>query len=694
MLELLSPAGSMESVTAAVQNGADCVYFGYGNYNARRNAKNFSEEEAAAAVSYCHLRGCKVNLTLNTLLTDRELAGAAQLATHASKIGIDAVIVQDLGVMRMLRQVVPDLPIHGSTQMTVHSLDGVKLCADLGISRVVLSRELSRDQIAYICQHSPIEIEVFAHGALCMCYSGQCFFSSVIGGRSGNRGLCAQPCRLKYGWTGKANEYPLSLKDMSLAGHLKELQDMGVACLKLEGRMKRPEYVAIVTGIYARALRDGREPTREELQQLEQVFSRQGFTDGYYLDQKGPRMFGIREEEQVPKELYAQARSSYESGENRKDPIRVYAMIQAGEPAQVAVQDKEGRVVRVDGPVPEPARNVPLTAEKVQNQLSRTGGTPYACQKALAHVEDGLSLPLSTLNNLRRQALDELSAQRLILPKRRHEQFQPGVRYENPSQPPVLTVSARTARQVSDHLLDLQPALLYVPADELAANPKVAERCRRHNVPLAVSLPRICFDRELSLLEEQLLTARELGVEQALCGTLGMLRRAQRLGFGVRGDFGLGVYNSQTMKELKRLELLSATASFELKLPQIRDLSKAIPTEFIAYGRLPLMITENCIVHNYSGQHTCGNVNLLTDRKGERFPVVKAWGCRNEILNSKKLFLADKTKDWQRLGLWGARLMFTTESAPECVQILERYQKNNFFQPNEYTRGLYYRDVD
>ena len=217
MLELLAPAGSMESITAAVQNGADAVYFGYGDFNARRNAKNFSAEEAAAAVSYCHLRGCKVHLTLNTLLTDRELAGAAEVAAHASAIGVDAVIVQDLGVMRMLRQTVPDLPIHASTQLTIHSLDGVKRCADLGASRVVLSRELSRDQIEYICQRSPIEIEVFGHGALCMCYSGQCFFSSVIGGRSGNRGLCAQPCRLKYGWGNRADSYPLSLKDASLA---------------------------------------------------------------------------------------------------------------------------------------------------------------------------------------------------------------------------------------------------------------------------------------------------------------------------------------------------------------------------------------------------------------------------------------------------------------------------------------------
>ena len=262
MLELLAPAGSMESVQAAVQHGAGAVYLGYGDFNARRNAKNFTREEAAAAVSYCHLRDTKVHLTLNTLLTDRELPKAAQVAAEISEMGVDAVIVQDLGVARMLRQVAPDVHLHASTQMTVHSLDGVKECADLGMTRAVLSRELSRDQIAYICQNSPIEIEVFGHGALCMCYSGQCYLSSMIGGRSGNRGLCAQPCRLKYGWGKRADEYPLSLKDMSLVGYLKELEDMGVACLKLEGRMKRPEYVAIVTRVYADALREGREPWR------------------------------------------------------------------------------------------------------------------------------------------------------------------------------------------------------------------------------------------------------------------------------------------------------------------------------------------------------------------------------------------------------------------------------------------------
>ena len=458
--------------------------------------------------------------------------------------------------------------------------------------------------------------------------------------------------------------------------------------------MKRPEYVAIVTGIYSRALREGREPTAEELQQLEQAFSRQGFTQGYYLGQKGPDMFGTRQEEKEPRELYAQARATYENGENRKEPVRIYALIEKGQPAQIAVQDKEGRVVHAEGPTPEEARNVPLTREKVEGQLSRTGGTPYGCEKVMAKVEDGLSLPLSALNSLRRQALEELSQQRVIPPQRRQEPFHPGVRYENQKQPPVLTLSVRDADQISAELLALKPALIYLPADQGAARPEVVERCQKAGVPVAALLPRICSDGETHSLEADLTALRDLGVEEALAGTLGVARRAMQLGFRVRGDYGLGVYNSQTIKDLKRLGFTGATASFELKLAQIRDLSKSIPLEFIAYGRLPLMITENCIIHNHTGQHTCSNVNQLVDRKGERFPVVKAWGCRNEILNPKKLFLADKSADYARLGLWGARLMFTTESAPECVRVLERYLGRGSYQPNDHTRGLYYRDVE
>ena len=692
MLELLAPAGSMEAVAAAVQNGADAVYLGYGDFNARRNAKNFSQEEFAAAVSYCHVRGAKVYLTLNTLLTDRELPRAAEFAAQASALGADAVLVQDMGAVRLLRQVAPDLPVHASTQMTLHNLDGVKMAAELGMTRAVLSRELSRDQIEYICQRSPIEIEVFAHGALCMCYSGQCFLSSIIGGRSGNRGLCAQPCRLKYGWGDKADSNPLSLKDLSLAGHLRELRKMGVACVKLEGRMKRPEYVAVVTGIYSRAIKEDREPTAEELEQLRAAFSRQGFTQGYYLDQQGPDMFGVREEEKEPKELFAMARNTYQSGEAQRVPVTFYAMLRPGEPARVGVEDPQGRVVTVEGQVPEAARTRALTAEAVETQLSRTGGTPYRCVKVRSLVEEGLSLPLAALNALRREALDGLTKQREQLPQRRQGEFHPGARYENRKEPPALTISVRTAEQVTGELLALGPAMVYIPLEELAAHPEKAQAPA--GTKIGVTLPRVAWDREMDQVTDQLRLVRDLGITDALIGNLGMAPVAQKLGFTLRGDFGLEVYNSQAVKEYKRLGFSSLTLSFELKFPQLRDISKSLDTELITYGRLPLMLMESCIIKNRTGSCNCQNTNILTDRKGARFPVVKAPGCRNELLNSQKLFLADKAADYKRIGLWAQRLLFTTENPRECVQVTQWYLDQGSWSPNEYTRGLYYRDVE
>lgn len=693
MMELLAPAGSPEAVTAAVQSGADAVYLGYGNFNARRNAKNFSREEAAAAVSYCHLRGAKVYLTMNTLLTDRELPAAAQVAAEASDMGADAVLVQDLGVARMLRQTVPDLTLHASTQMSLHSLDGVKMAADLGLKRVVLSRELSRQAIEHICTHSPIEIEVFVHGALCMCYSGQCFFSSVIGGRSGNRGLCAQPCRLRYGWGDSADAYPLSLKDMSLAQYLRQLRKMGVACVKIEGRMKRPEYVAIVTGIYSKLIHENREPTAEELRQLQQAFSRQGFTDGYYVNQTGPAMFGIREKEPEPKELFASAKASY-SKENPRVPVTFYAMIRPDESAKVGVEDDQGRIITAEGPVPEIARSRSLTREDVASQLSKTGGTPYLCKEAKVYVEEGLSLPVSALNALRRQVLDQLTAKRSAAPKRRKSEFNAGVRYAGYREPPAITVSVRQAGQVSRDLLKLKPAMLYLPVAEAAEHPEVLEMAREHGVSVTVALPRILWDNEKVKLKQDLEQVRAMGVTDALIGTLGLIRPARDAGMNLRGDFGLGVYNSQTLKELKRLGFRSATASFETRLSQIRDLSKPLDLEMIAYGRLPLMITENCMIESRFGRCGCDNNNALTDRTGARFPVVKAPGCRNEILNSKKLFLADKQEDYRRLGLWAVRLQFTTENAVECVQAARCYFGKESWSPPDFTRGLYYREVE
>lgn len=693
-MELLSPAGSPEALRAAVCAGANAVYLGFGQFNARRGARNFTREELSAAVDYCHLRGVKVYFTLNTLVSDREMAGAVECAVEASKQGVDAVLVQDMGLVRALRQAAPDLPLHSSTQMTIHSLDGVKAAADLGIQRVVLSRELSGEDIAYICQRSPIEIETFVHGALCMCYSGQCFMSSVIGGRSGNRGICAQPCRLPYGWGKQADSHPLSLKDISLAGHLRELEEMGVASAKIEGRGKRPEYVWVVTKIYADALREGREPTQEELGYLEAAFSRQGFTDGYFTGQKGPDMFGVREPGEEPKELFARARAAYEKGEGPKVPVKFYAMVRVGEPVRVGVEDGQGHVATASGDLPELARKRPVTQQEVEGQLSKTGGTPYQAQEVRTLVEEGLAVPLSALNGLRRQVLEELSAQRTALPSRRHGAYKMGALYENYRGEPAIQVSLRHVGQLTFELIKLKPELLCLPAEEIAAHADRVKGAMDRGVPVAAVLPRICFDRELDGLRRQLEQCRQLGVTDAYVGGLGLIGPAKELGFTLRGDFGLQVFNSQAIKEYKRLGFSSLTASFELKLAQIRDLAKAVELELIAYGRLPLMITEHCAVKDRSGKCSCSNVNRLTDRKGVSFPVERVFGCRNEVLNANKLFLADKERDYKRAGLSAIRLLFTTENGVECCQVLERYRGRGNYTPNSFTRGLYYRDVE
>lgn len=459
--------------------------------------------------------------------------------------------------------------------------------------------------------------------------------------------------------------------------------------------MKRPEYVYIVTEIYARALREGREPTKEDLRRLEEAFSRQGFTQGYFEEQKGPEMFGVREEKKEPKELFAAARNAYKKGDAQRVPVRLYAMVRAGEPLQVAAEDDCGRVVTAAGSEPEKARTKEVTAPEVESQLAKTGGTVYSCRSVKALVEPGLSVPLSAVNGLRRKVLDELSAQRTALPPRRVSPFKEGAKFSNRRTRPEVTLCLRTAAQLTQELVRLGPALVYLPAHELAAHPEAAELCAKWQVPLAVSLPRISLDRELPELARQLKAAGKLGIDQALVQNLGQLELVKRLGFAPRGGFGIPVYNTQGEKECKRLGLRSVTASFELRLPQIRDLSKAVDTEMIAYGRLPLMLTENCIVKNHAGRCSCSDNNVLTDRKGVQFPVVSAPGCRSEILNGSKLFLADKAQDYESLGLWAVCLLFTTENPFECVSVAERYIKGGRYEPGGlHTRGLYYRDVE
>lgn len=694
-MELLAPAGSMEALRAAVCNGADAIYLGADTFNARINARNFSAADLQEAVVYCHVRGVKVHLTLNTLVLDREMPRAAELIRLAASCGVDAFIVQDLGVVSLCRQLAPDVPIHASTQMSIHSLEGVMEAAALGCSRVVLARELPAEEIAHICKKSPVEIEVFVHGALCMCYSGQCYLSSVIGRRSGNRGQCAQPCRLPYGYGRfESTRYPLSLKDNCLAGELDELRRMGVASIKIEGRMKRPEYVAIVTRAYRTVLNGGK-LMPSDLQELETAFSRQGFTDGYFRGQTGSDMFGRRQEGEDTADLFASARATYEQGEPQRIGVRFYAMIRRGEPAQLAVEDPDGNLCRTRGPVPEQAVYRSLTPQDLEQQLKKTGGTPYLCTAVRSSLDPDLMLPASAINAMRRDVIAELTAKRGRAAPARLNAYDEPPRYDGIAGEPQLTIAVRTAGQITSRMLSMKPTVLYVPLSELAEHPDLPQRVSVET-QLAAILPRVIWSGELAPIARQLRTVYEMGVRQVLAGNLGQLHIARAAGFAVRGDFGLNIVNSRAMRYLREQGLDSQLLSFELTLPQIRDISKAVPAELLIYGRLPLMLMENCVMKNRTGICACqtGTVRLV-DRVGEEFPIVKDPGtCRNVLLNGKKLYLLDKKDALRGMGLWALRLQFTTENPGEIDKVLMDYQGRAVFDAGSYTRGLYSRGVE
>ena len=686
--ELLSPAGSPEALRAAVENGADAVYLGWGDFNARRSAKNFSDEEFADALRYCHVRGVRVFLTLNTLLTDRELPKAAALAAEACRLGVDAVLVQDWGLFDLLRQSLPDLPLHASTQMSLFTSGACREMAADGCERVVIARECSAEDTRAICQSCPAEVEVFVHGALCMCYSGQCAMSALIGGRSGNRGRCAQPCRMAYGVNEPAGKrYPLSLKDSCLAHALPDMEDMGVACLKLEGRMKRPEYVAVITRVYARLLQEGRGPTAAEEGELALAFSRSGFTDLYWRGSRGSEMFGTRPENAPePKALFDEVRTAYEKGGCRTVPVTLSCEISAGKPCALTVSDGDGHTLTVTGAVPEAARSRSITPEDIAQRLKKTGGTAFTCAHVEARVEDGLSLSASAVNALRRAGLSALEEARTAPPQRRALPLPPLPAIDCAADAPQFTVSVTNAAQLVGGLLELRPARAYVPLELMADFPALplgeTEWC--------AVLPRIWRDRDEPRLRQMLERVGAMGVRAVAVGNIGHLSLIPE-GWSAYGDFGLNVFNGRSLDYLRKKGLASACASFELRFAQLRDMPKVLPTEAIVYGRLPLMVTENCLIQNNVGCR-CDRPNNLIDRTGASFPLLAVFGHRTEVENSLPLWLADRA-EYKRLGLAYARLRFTTESPEECVRVYRGYLEGAS-AAGAFTRGLYERGVE
>lgn len=688
-IEILAPAGSPESLRAAAACGADAVYLGIDVLNARRNAANFTRENLAETVQYCHIRGLKVYLTLNIILLEQELPMLVEVARAACEAGVDAAIVQDLGAAALLRRCCPGLRLNASTQMAVHNPEGARRLEQLGFSRVVLARECSRQEIEQIVRATSLEVEVFVHGALCMCVSGQCYLSSVLGQRSGNRGLCAQPCRL--GFETRASSHALSLKDMSLIERIGELESLGVRSVKIEGRMKRPEYVAAAVT----ACRDALEGRPIDLEGLQSVFSRSGFTDGYYTGIRDLAMFGIRGKEDVTaaagvlgrlETLYTDPRRQVQ-----KVGIGLDFSMQAGGPSVLSVADCDGNTVRVEGESPQAALNKPTSPERAEASLSKTGGTPYRVERVSCAIGPGLMLPAAAINALRREALSRLDGLR---GRARTVPFDPsGI--ELPAAPeaavpsiPALRVRLNRKEQLSEPLWR-EAGLVTLPVPELVALFRAGQVPEPLVDRLCAGLPHILFEGQ-DTLRSQLAELREYGVRHAGAGNLGSLEIASGCGFVLHGEAFFNAANSETVAALARMGLADLELSFELSLDAARRLRHPLPLGLTAYGRLPLMTVRNCPVRVSAGCRRCGEgENFVTDRKGNRLYASCAYGM-TELYNPVPLYMGDRLDELRGLGFYTLR--FTTEDAVECQRVLDGYRTGDAY-PGKFTRGLLYKTI-
>lgn len=692
-IELLAPVGSPEALTAAVRCGADAVYLGAGRFHARQNASPFDEQTLADAVAYCHARGVKVHMTLNTLVREEELEAALDDAARAARLGIDALIVQDRGLAAAVHRAAPDLVLHASTQLSCHTPAGVKELRKAGFSRVVLAREMTEREIKACCD-TGVEIETFVHGALCMSVSGQCFLSAMLGGRSGNRGRCAQPCRLPF-CVGKApteNDRALSLKDLSLCDYIARMQDAGVASLKIEGRMKRPEYVAAAVSV-CRAAIDGTPVDTELWNDLQGVFSRSGFTDGYFVGKRTIDMFGSRTKDDVLAASGAQKRlAKLYLKERAAVPLYMTLSMKRDVPMTLTVEDEDGHTVCVTGEPPRQSET-PLSIERCKAALAKLGGTPYYAAHIAVNSEDGTDTPLSLLNALRRDAVEKLTSQRevgkAVSFEKRPRAF--GIPYM--SDRPSLVVRLADAAQMSDNVAKAA-ALVTVP---LSTDAKIitviAKTCA-----VGVEIPRGLFSSEAAV-KEKLVAAKAAGAVCAVCHNVGALPLCREAGLPVIGGFGLHVTNSETCAVYRDGGLAAVTASFELSARQM-SFSSSLPMGMMAYGRLPLMLLRNCPASAAKGCKDCKQDRVLIDRKGVAFPLMCQNGCA-DLLNSVPLYLADRVKELPKTAFW--TLYMTDESSERVAEVTAEYaaartggivRSADEVCKNGFTRGLLNKGVE
>ncbi len=691
MLQLLAPAGSTEAVIAAVQSGAGMIYIGSGLTAAGRGEDPMDGAALADALRYCRVRGCPAVVVMDELVTDEAMASAVERAAAAAELGAHALLVQDLGLAAVLRKVLPDMPLWGGVRLGVSSLAGALSAAALGLTRVALSPELSADQVAYIAQNAPIETMVCVHGPVWFAHGGQCYMSALGDDKlSDNCRRCAEPCRGRLSLGGRMDEYPMAIADVCLIDHLQELEGAGVACAVITGRGRRPEYVAYVTRLYARAIREQVLPTAEEREELAGYFAPTGLSDGYYTGAPGPDMFGVvREPDRAAERLYADVRKSYMNGELRRVPVKFYVILQQDKPAIFAAEDGHGHRAVYNSFEPTDLGRQGLTEGRVREIMHRTGGTPYNCTEVNCAIGQNLDYPDEAVDEARRELLSRITEQNRAVAPVRREEMPPMPEGAELTGRPKFILQVSRADQLTEELAGTGADLLYVPAEILAAGAPAVDAFRARGTQIAAVLPRVVTQAEEPVLRELLATLRDQGVDQVLAGNLGFLPAAREAGMGFRGDFGLNVVNSWALKFLSRAGFLSVTASFELEAKQIRALSKSLPTEMIIYGRMPVMVADHCLIRASAGRCACATPSSMADPFGSVYPVEKEFGCRNVVYDGKKIFLADRPELYAGGGLWGMRLLFTTENPRECVSVAERYRDRNTYEPTNVSRGAY-----
>lgn len=680
--EILAPVGAKEQLYAAVRCGANAVYLGAGDFNARRNAENFDNETLKQAIDYCHIRGVKVYVTLNTIIFDKEIADLYDCVKTIAKSGADAVIIQDFAVLKAVKDICPEMPIHASTQMAVHNVSGAEFLEQIGFSRIVLARELSLIEIKIIREKVSAELEVFVHGAHCMSASGNCYLSAMLGERSGNRGLCAQGCRLNWQNT-HGREYALSLKDMSYLDSINELQKIGVESFKIEGRMKRPEYVAAAVT----SLRKAMNGEFYDKNTLRSVFSRSGFTDGYLKGERNVSMFGFRNKEDVTsaQPILKDLETLYKN-DIRPNKADMHLALKRDLPSTLTISCGSHSVT-VNGEIPQEPRTAPLSYEIAFRNLSKLGDTSLYLDSLTFENEDSLTLPASSINALRRNGAELLEKELCMINYTVNDvapQLPSEITYESPlNGKRELRVRLESFSQYSE--IFNKADMLILKIDDII---KHKEEIELLPVKICAELPALIYPESEEKLLSQLKEIKKTGIVRGSTGNIGGIALLKKAGFHICGNHGLNITNSIALEQYKNFGIDDATLSFELTEKAIKNMTAPIKSGAYIYGHLPLMLMRACPQKNENGCEKCNGKTELTDRKGITFPVI----CHNKIYsvlhNSVPLYIGDKNLPHISF----VTLYFTKETKKECESIFNSYLQNKTIEGKK-TNGLFYREL-